>query len=254
MKRLQFHKQGVVFFVRKGQMSEQIIDSKYLQEKMSLKIYTPEGYSPFQQYNICIMQDGNDYYQLGRVASVSDQLHEDSEIEGTIFIGIHYQDKYDRRKKYHPDGEQLQAYIDFLVKEVVPFSDENFSTFQTEHSRILMGDSLAGTLALMTAVQYPGTFGKVIMQSPYIDETVLQLVKNTNKLTALDVYHTIGENETAVNTTDGSVLDFLTPNRKLSTLLSSKVLSYEYKELNDGIHTWGYWQKDLPAALKLILQ
>src|SRR5690625_3972106 len=183
-------------------MDVQIIASEYLQEEMSLKVYTPEGYSPFQQYNICIMQDGNDYYQMGRVASVSDQLHDDGDIEQTIFIGIHYQDKYDRRKKYHPDGEQQDAYIQFLFQEVVPFLDENFSTLKTGQSRILMGDSLAGTLALMTAIKYPHTFGKIIMQSPYIDQTVLQLVENSVDLSALDIYHTIGENETAVKTTE----------------------------------------------------
>ncbi len=240
--------------MRKGKMSEQTINSKYLQEKMPLKIYTPEGYSPFQQYKICIMQDGDDYYQMGRVASVSDQLHEDGDIEHTIFVGIHYQDKYDRRTKYHPDGEQQQAYMQFLVHEVVPFLDENYSTVQMGEARILAGDSLAGTLALMTAVKYPDIFGKVIMQSPYIDQTVLQLVENAENLSTLDIYHTIGDHETAVKTTDGSILDFLTPNRNLSKLLLSKGMNYEYKELTDAQHTWGYWQKDLPTALKLILQ
>ena len=217
-------------------MDVQNIDSEYLQEEISLKIYTPEGYSPFQQYNICMMQDGNDYYQMGRVASVSDQLHEDGDIEHTIFIGIHYQDKYDRRKKYHPDGEQQDAYIQFLSQEVVPFLDENFSTLKTGQSRILMGDSLAGTLALMTAIKYPHIFGNIIIQSPYIDQTVLQLVKNTEDLPVLNIYHTIGENETAVKTTDGSILDFLIPNRELSKLLLNKGMNYEYKELTHSQH------------------
>jgi enterochelin esterase-like enzyme len=239
--------------MRKGKMSEEIIDSQYLNERMSLKIYTPEGYSPFQRYNICVMQDGNDYYQLGRVASVSDLLHEDGDIEHTIFIGIHYQDKYDRRKKYHPDGEQQQAYSRFLAHEVIPFLDDHFSTFQMGQSRILMGDSLAGTLALITAIKYPHTFGKVIMQSPYIDQTIFQLIEDATDLTQLDIYHTIGTEEAAVHTTDGSVLDFLTPNRYLSERLSNKGVSYEYKELTGGKHTWGYWQKDLPEALKIIL-
>lgn len=239
--------------MRKGKMAEQIIDSEYLQEEMLLKIYTPEGYSPFLQYKIGIMQDGDDYFQMGRIASVSDQLHEDGDIDQTIFIGIHYQDKYDRRKKYHPDGEQQQAYIQFLIHEVVPFLDENYATMQMEQSRILIGDSLAGTLALMAAVTYPHTFGKVIMQSPYIDQTVLQLVENAENLATLDIYHTIGKKETAVQTTDDSILDFLTPNRHLSEVLLNKSLNYEYKELTDAHHTWGYWQKDLPTALKFIL-
>jgi len=240
--------------MRKGKMSEHVIDSLYLQEKMSLKIYTPENYSPFLQYNLCIMQDGNDYFQMGRVATVSDQLHEDNDIAHTIFIGIHYQDRYDRRKKYHPEGEQQQAYIQFLIKEVIPYLDHNLATNQTASSRVLLGDSLAGTLALMIAIKYPQIVGKIIIQSPYIDQTILQLTKDSENLSLLEIYHTIGEDETNVKTTDGQIVDFLTPNRNLFEVLSRKVSNYEYKELIKGKHTWGYWQKDLPTALKHILQ
>lgn len=240
--------------MRKGKMTEQIIDSKYLQEQMILKVYTPEGYSPFLQYQICIMQDGDDYFQMGRAATISDQLHERGDIEHTIFVGIHYQDKYDRRKKYHPDGEQQQAYIQFLIHEVVPFLDESYSTVQMSEGRILTGDSLAGTLALMTTLQYPNIFSRVIMQSPYVDQTVLQLVDDIETLPHLKFYHTVGESESAVKTTDGQIVDFLVSNRHLSKKLSHKILDYEYKELIEGKHTWGYWQKDLPTALKFILQ
>lgn len=237
--------------MRKGKMSEQIIESNYLQEMMTLKIYTPEDYSPFQPYNLCIMQDGNDYYQMGRVATVSDQLHEDGDIEYTIFVGIHYQDRYDRRRKYHPDGEQLQAYIQFVVNEVVPFLDENY---QIRSPRILMGDSLAGTLAFMIASKQPHIFNKIIIQSPFVDQEILQLAENTENLSLLDIYHTIGEAETTVKTTDGQIVDFLTPNQHLSKILSQKASNYEYKEIHNGKHTWGYWQKDLPTALKYILR
>src|SRR5690625_7906062 len=77
-----------------------------------------------------------------------------------------------------------------------------------EQSRALVGDSLAVTLALITAVKYPHTFSKVIMQSPYVDEDVLSTVKNAKNIHGIDIYHTIGENETAVDTTDGSEVDF----------------------------------------------
>src|SRR5690625_2513375 len=217
--------------MRKGKMSEQIIASNYLQEKMTLKIYTPEDYSPFQQYNLCIMQDGNDYYQMGRVATVSDQLHEDGDIEHTIFVGIHYQDRYDRRDKYHPDGKQLQPYIQFIVKEAVPFLDEHY---QIRSPRILIGDSLAGTLAFVIASKYPHIFNKVIIQSPYIDQNVLRQAENTENLSLLDIYHTIGEAETEVKTTDGQIVDFLTPNRNFSKTLSHKASNYEYKEIPSG--------------------
>ncbi|WP_404451792.1 esterase family protein [Virgibacillus necropolis] len=233
---------------RKGTMVEEKIDSKYLDEVMTLKIYQPESFSPLYKYHICIMQDGNDYYQLGRAATLSDRLHANEEIENTVFVGIHYNDKYDRKEKYHPSGEKQDAYIKFLVYEVVPLLDDLLPTYHMGQSRSLMGDSLAGTLALMTALRYPYTFGKVIMQSPYVDEKVMDAVRNAKDIHSIDIYHTIGLDETEVDTTAGTKEDFLAPNRALNQLLEETGVSYIYHEL-EGEHTWKAWQKDLKRAL-----
>lgn len=233
---------------RKGTMNEQEIDSKYLDEVITLKLYQPEAFSPLYKYHICIMQDGNDYYQLGRAATLSDRLHTNEEIENTVFVGIHYHDRYDRREKYHPNGEKQEAYIKFLVYEVVPLLDDLLPTYHMGHSRTLMGDSLAGTLAFMTALRYPHTFGNVIMQSPYVDDTVMDAVRTAKDIHSIDIYHTIGTDETEVVTTAGTKEDFLSPNRALNQLLEEKGVNYIYHEL-DGEHTWKAWQKDLKRAL-----
>ncbi|WP_173916918.1 esterase family protein [Halobacillus sp. Marseille-Q1614] len=233
---------------RKGNMQDYTISSRYLDEEMTLKVYTPENYSPLYKYHFCIMQDGNDYFQMGRAATLSDQLHAEREIENTIFIGIHYNDKYDRREKYHPDGEKQGDYVNFLVREVVPFLDETLPGYSMGRGRTLVGDSLAGTLALMTAARFPNIFGNVIMQSPYVNEDVLDYIQSISDLSSLTIYHTIGSQETEVETTDGQVKDFVEPNLKLRDYLSDQPLSYEFHEL-DGDHTWGTWQKDFKRAL-----
>lgn len=238
---------------RKGKMIVKELDSKYLSETKELKIYYPERFSTLYKYNICIMQDGNDYFQMGRVATFSDRLHDEDDLTNTVFVGIHYKDAEDRRKKYHPGGDQYDAYTNFIVKEVVPFLDELIPTHHMGKSRILMGDSLAGTFSLLTALRYPNTFGKVIMQSPFIDETVLEKVKNTKDLTALDIYHTIGEAEDNAKLSNGTIADLLTPNRALKKELTAKRCSYIYHELEDGEHTWKYWQKDMIRALTTML-
>ncbi|WP_249870099.1 alpha/beta hydrolase [Oceanobacillus saliphilus] len=234
---------------RKGKMVEKEIESRFLNETMKIKVYQPESFSPLYKYNICIMQDGDDYFQMGRVATLSDKLHDSHEITNTVFAGIHYQDKHDRREKYHPSGEQNEAYTKFLINEVVPFLDELIPTYHMGQSRALMGDSLAGTLALMTAIKYPNTFGKVMMQSPYVDDNVLDTVKNAENLHAIDIYHTIGDKETAVTMTDGNKADFLEPNRELNKLLELKGSTYYYHEIESGKHTWKYWQKDMTRVL-----
>ncbi len=244
----------VLYMGRKGKMIEETIESKYLEETMTLKMYQPETFSPLYKYNICIMQDGNDYFQMGRIATLSDRLHEAEEITNTVFIGIHYKDKFDRREKYHPSGKQNEAYTKFLVNEVVPLLDDILPTYHMGQSRALMGDSLAGTLAFITALKYPNTFGKVIMQSPYVDETVLDALENAKDIHSIDIYHTIGTDETNVDTTDGKQMDFVKPNRTLKEALKEKGSTYTYHELEGGQHTWKYWQKDMKRLLTTMFE
>ncbi|KAB8139082.1 esterase family protein [Gracilibacillus oryzae] len=232
---------------RKGKMGDFVINSDYLDEEITVKWYLPEGFTPMRDYRICYMQDGDDYFRMGRIATLSDRLHTEMEIEPTIFVGIHYNDKFDRMKKYHPDGEKQEAYITFFIREVVPKVEDALSIMPIE--RALMGDSLAGTLAFMIATMYPSTIGKVIMQSPFVNSTVMERVKDTAHLKEIEVYHSIGLEETSVHTTDGKVSDFLTPNRELNAQLDGKLQAYHYVEF-DGEHTWKYWQQHLEGILK----
>ena len=236
---------------RAGTMIDKEIDSEFLNETLTVKIYQPENFSPLYKYHLCIMQDGNDYYQRGRAATVSDRLHKNGDIENTIFAGIHYKDRYDRWEKYHPQGKNNEAYIKFLRSEVVPLLDKELPGYDVGSCRVLMGDSLGGTVSLMTALKYPNTFGQVIMQSPYVDDDVLDAVRNSEAIKNMTIYHTIGKDETEVPTTQGGKDDFLEPNRKLHELLKGKVENYHYKE-NEGKHTWKQWQKDLPQVVQTI--
>lgn len=234
---------------RKGKMVDKELGSDYLKETMTLRIYSPAKISTSYPFQVCIMQDGNDYYQMGRIATLSDRLHDDQRLHNTIFVGIHYQDRFDRKKKYHPDGEQNPAYMQFLAKEVFPFIDGLIPETKYGKSYALMGDSLAGTLALMTAISHPDLFDKIMMQSPFVNDTVLQAVQNAPSLNGFDIYHTIGTDETEVVMTDGEVADFVGPNRELNQLLEKTEANYIYDELEQAKHTWKYWQNDMERLL-----
>src|SRR5690625_3019312 len=109
-----------MIMARKGTMHVKEIASKHLKETINIKIYVPEEFDSLYENHLCIMQDGDDYFQLGRVATVSDQLHEEDYIVNTVFAGIPYIDRYDRWEKYHPEGEKFKNYMLFLHEEVVP--------------------------------------------------------------------------------------------------------------------------------------
>jgi enterochelin esterase-like enzyme len=222
-----------------------------LGEDLQLLIYLPANYSPLYKYSLLIAQDGRDYFQLGRISRFADEFLFKKEIENLIIVGVPYKDVKDRRRKYHPDGEQNQQYIRFLAHELVPFLDNEFPTYQMGSTRALIGDSLGATVSLMTAIQYPYTFGKVLLQSPFVDNQVLEMVENFPESQLLEIYHVVGNQETEVRTTDGKVSDFLTPNRRLSKVIVQKSLIYFFEEFN-GNHTWTHWQPDLRRALKML--
>ncbi|MDT8861709.1 alpha/beta hydrolase-fold protein [Alkalihalobacillus sp. MEB130] len=235
-----------------GTITEKSLKSEELREDVSLLIYTPPNFTPLRSYDVLICQDGNDYFQLGRIPRQIEHLIEEGEIEETIIVGIPYPSVTERRKRYHPNGEKCQNYIRFLANELMPFIDREYPTHQLASSRTLAGDSLAGTVSLLTALHYPALFGQVMMHSPYVNETVLESVTKYAKADLLSIYHVIGIKETEVKTTDGQILDFLTPNRQLHALLKEKPFAYTYDEF-DGDHTWTYWQKDLPRGLTTLL-
>ncbi|WP_160720785.1 alpha/beta hydrolase [Bacillus sp. USDA818B3_A] len=234
----------------RGTIKEYTLQSTELQESMELLIYLPANFSPLYKYSLLIAQDGKDYFQLGRIGRLADELLFQKEIGNLIIVGVPYKDVRDRRRKYHPEGDQNQQYIRFLAHELVPFIEQAFPTYQMGSTRGLIGDSLGAAVSLMTAIKYPHTFGKVLLQSPYVDEHILNLVKNFNDGQLLEIYHVIGTQETAVPTTDGKIKDFISPNRLLSSEIKLKPITYFYEEYN-GNHTWTYWQPDLERALKM---
>jgi enterochelin esterase-like enzyme len=237
---------------QKGTIEEITFTSDSLGEELTLLIYKPANFSTLYKYHLLIAQDGQDYFNLGRVARLTEELIQDKQIPNTIIVGIPYKDVHDRRKKYHPNGEHHHAYIRFLAHELVPYLDHTYPTYQVGMGRALIGDSLGGTVSLLAALHYPNTFGKVAMQSPYVNSYVLEKVQSFSTPHLLQLYHVIGTEETNVETTDGQIKDFVTPNRELARIIQSKTFSSFLDEF-EGNHTWTYWQPDLNRALRFIL-
>ncbi|MCJ8006027.1 alpha/beta hydrolase [Lederbergia wuyishanensis] len=232
-----------------GTITEIDFKSKELSETLSLLVYLPASFSPLYKYSLLIVQDGKDYFQMGRLARYSDELIDQKKIENIIIVGSHYKNVMDRRNKYHPSGEQNPAYIRFLAHELVPWIDQEYPTTGMGKGRTLMGDSLAGTVSLMSALKYPNIFGRVILHSPFVNDAVLDAVNNHQNPSLLDVYQVIGKEEKVVEISNNR--DFLTPNRKLHQLFKEKGFQTFYDEF-DGGHSWKYWQPDVKRALEVM--
>jgi enterochelin esterase-like enzyme len=238
----------------KSTIEELTIYSDYLDEEINVIVYLPPAYSNLYTYPVLYVQDGQDYFQLGRIATFADEGIAKKQLDDFIIVGIPYKSVADRRTKYHPKGEKSTAYQQFLVYELVPFIDKKYSTHHLGYGRSLIGDSLAGTASFLTSINFPHTFANVVMQSPFVNEQLLEAANNFKaNASSLNIYHVIGEEETEVETTKGKIRDFLTPNRQLHDILMNKPVSYFYEEFK-GDHTWTHWQPDLKRALSFLYE
>ncbi|KOR95812.1 alpha/beta hydrolase [Geobacillus stearothermophilus] len=235
-----------------GTMRDYTLYSRELQEEIGLLVYLPSDFSPLHKYSLLIAQDGKDYFMYGKIKTVIETLMDEGTIDRTIVVGIPDRNVSDRYEKYHPAGRKNEAYIRFLAHELAPFLDRELPTYQMGKGRALIGDSLGGTVSLLAGLLYPHTFGKIAMQSPYIDDSVLERIRAFRAPSLLSLYHSVGAEETAVKTTDGHVRDFITPNRAARDLLIEKRFPYTYHEFAGG-HAWTYWQPDVPRAVSAIL-
>ncbi|SDI53900.1 alpha/beta hydrolase [Natribacillus halophilus] len=223
--------------------------SDILNTEFDLHVYLPPNYHESISYHLAVAQDGQDFFRLGKIGrKIEDMILEEAGPE-TIVVGVPYPRVAARRKWYHPDGEELPQYLQFLTAELLPFLAQEYSLHEDPEGRVLMGDSLAGTLALLACLEHPDTFSRAIMYSPYVNDTLLSKIDESSHLGTLTLYHTVGSEEREVKGTDGTIMDFISMNNDLHERLNANVSNYRFKTLDKGDHTWYTWEPDLHKAL-----
>lgn len=227
-------------------LDELILTSKHLGTTERLLVYLPERYSPLYSYPVLYVQDGDDYLSMGRLATLLEEMHREKEIPNLIAVFLPV-DKERRYARYHPDGAEHQKYLRFLADEVVSAVDSRYSTYPLGMARTLLGESLGGVVSLFAALSYPHTFGQVACQSAAMDAALNRRVQESDFPVPLHVYLEVGLEETAVETSRGT-LDLLQATEALRDILQTKTVTLAY-ETFAGDHTWGYWQANLRRIL-----
>lgn len=236
---------------KEGLVNPYTFTSTHLNREVKLGIYLPVQYTPLYDHQLIIAFDGQDFAQLGQLHRSYEKLILDDEIERAVIVFIHYPNIETRSKEYHPDSHDKHKMMQFVTEELLPFVDGTFATIRSGQGRLLMGDSLAASIALSLSLTYPQTFSRALLFSPMITETVHKELEQCDTR-FLDLYQVIGEQENHFTLMNGDTADFLTPNRTFHDLLTKRQVNHVYKELTGG-HTWKTWKPEIPAALKYFL-
>ncbi|MFT8317878.1 MAG: alpha/beta hydrolase-fold protein [Sporolactobacillus sp.] len=233
-----------------GKMADMQMSSQSLKKAVPIIRYLPPNYNQQSSYPVLIVLDGRDYLQIGRLASLVDEWVTKQLIRPVIIAALPYENISSRWQQYHPDGAGFIDFQRMLGTELLPFLAAQLAIRREPEAHTMIGDSLAGICSLLTALAYPMVFGKVVMQSPFVNQTVIdQVAAAGSAAQSLTIFHSIGRKETTVKTTRGTIENFLDPNRRLSQLLSHlQPENYTYME-NGGAHLWRSWQRAIPSLL-----
>ncbi len=170
----------------------QTFESKYIPAH-TVDIWLPEGYDTKTKYAVLYMNDGKWLFdstmlkgkQEWGVDETITKLVKENKIKETIVVGIWNAEKK-RHSEYFPqkpfesfslstqdslykikrndgllfnDKIRSDNYLKFIVLELKPYVDKNFSTLKDKSNTVMAGSSMGGLISMYAVCEYPDVFG-----------------------------------------------------------------------------------------------
>ncbi|MFM7429235.1 MAG: alpha/beta hydrolase [Flammeovirgaceae bacterium] len=168
-------------------------ESKYVVPR-NVDVWLPDGYDSKKKYAVLFMHDGKGLYdsaimwnkQEWGVDEVLGRLLKEGKVKNCIVVGA-WNSEGTRHPEYFPQKPyeslsqverdtitaQLQKmgrtkeifkpisdnYLKFLVEELKPFIDKNFSTKTDAKNTFVAGSSMGGLISMYAICEYPNVFG-----------------------------------------------------------------------------------------------
>jgi predicted alpha/beta superfamily hydrolase len=247
--------------------------SRIFRNTRMLRIWLPPFYdlpeSHHRRYPVFYLNDGQNLFdpatayigvdwQAGRTA---DRLFHEGKIPPIIIVGIDNAQK-DRPREYlpyrslHPPilRPQGKRYPDFLINEVAPFVAERYRIAKGPAHTGLGGSSLGAIISLFTAIDRPGVFGRLLLESPSLFISNRQLLRRSRAFHEwpAKVFMAIGTREAGSDNRDRQTVEDV---RHLEHIVRRAGLGSDrlLVKIDDGAtHNEAEWAKRFPEALTFL--
>jgi enterochelin esterase family protein len=233
----------------RGSLEERVVHSEALAGTRRVTLYRPARFKESRRYPLLVVHDGRDYLKFASLQTVLDNLMHGLDIPGMI---VALTQPPDRMEQYRDSAEHAR----YLAQELVPSLERELPLLGTPAGRGLMGASLGAVASLSTAIRYPGTFGRLLLQSGSFafsdigthDRSPLfdPIAEMVNRYRA----HPTPVSE-RVFVSCGTYESLIYENRSLVPLLRRTGMSIRFVEARDG-HNWENWRDRLREGLAFL--
>jgi len=256
-----------------GELRLHEFQSRLFRNTRMLRVWLPPGYSaPENQgrhYPVFYLNDGQNLFDpatafIGvdwQADESADRLIREGRIPPLIIVGIDNAQK-DRPREYLPYRSfnppsmrpQGKRYPDFLLNEVMPFLYLHYRIARGPENTGLGGSSLGALIALYTAMDRPGVFGRLLLESPSLFTSNRQLLKSSRAFRQWPgkIFMAIGTREVGSEDRDRQVVEDV---RELEHVLRRAGLREGrlLVRIDEGrTHNEKEWAKRFPEALTFL--
>lgn len=263
---------GFISCKKKIKVSEDTIYSRHLQHHMTLHIITTPPPEEKNDFNLLILNDGQDIGKLDAV-NIIDSLWNKKLLQPVVLVGI---DAWERIQTYgvagYPDyqgnGTKAQKYEAFLENELLPYI-KKMTGIRKFNSVTIAGFSLGGLAALNFAWDHGDKINKVGVFSgsfwvrdkddkdpSYTDERnriMINKIRSSRKRPKLKYWFYAGGNEEKNDRDKDGIIDVIDDTKDIINTLSDKsnVVKDDvyYMEMPAGIHDYATWRTVFPKFL-----
>lgn len=211
-------------------------------------VYTPPFYDPSHLYPVYYVQDGVAFLRTGKLGDLMDKALAKDLVRPAVLVFL---EPGDRSDEYYLND----AYLDFLVDEVFPRVEGDYSVSREASGRGLWGASLGGLVSLYLGSAHPDLFSRVVAHSgAFIAHPDGRAETNTTtagewlreRLEADPPKHL------RVSLDTGTLEWLLAPNRRMAATLADLDIAHQYREYQSG-HNWVTWRQAAAEALLYML-
>jgi enterochelin esterase family protein len=148
----------------KGTLVERAFHSDVLKQDRNIAVYTPPGFDgkASAEYPLLVLFDGQSYHDPNSIPAhtIIDNLVAAKRLAAppvVVFVNS--------SKERNKELAFFDPFVDFVVKELVPWARANYHATANPARTIIGGLSLGGVAATYCALKHPDVFGNVLSQS-----------------------------------------------------------------------------------------
>ncbi len=238
-----------------------------------VRVWLPPGYeearNQSRRYPVLYLNDGQNLFDSAtafngvdwHVGETAERLIRQGIIPPLMVVGIDHAQN-DRMKEYLPYRSlnpcvllpQGKHYPLFLVSEVMPFVSERYRIAGGPENTGLGGSSLGALISLYTAIERPGMFGRLLLESPSLFASKGSILRRSRALRHWPekVFLAVGTRESGREDKDRQIVEDV---RALERIIRTARLDEEslLVRVEEGAaHSESAWAKRFPEALEFL--